>query len=919
MDQWGDIKPRPIRKSREDWLASSFNNNLNKIPKAYEVANEIASTAFSTMRNIALHMLTQQNQNDQFYAFIGGGVGFEEIIDKNRMNDVLLPSDDIDLIISGSNDETKGFSADNTVDHIICNKMRVMVETIDIDTITPMFRCLLYTINQALLKAEMAHNISLKKVKPKIKMWETVRSIFQKDRFIVSQREAADGKSFVFSIVLRYFGLGIPIMECGNKIINIKNHYTITRGSYMKLLNRSWYAPLLKVLTETPSYPKKTKALARLTILEAGLVQTPAWSTNAHLQEFHPNNGVPVHVNLANHSVNNHIITNSQQNISSWINTHTGLITAAADAPVAADAPAPADIQAAIVLYGSDDYRPINAYLLQYNLFKIGKNKSLNLNDASGRVVSVTDIVAWLDAAFTLTENIGADIPRLERRILADVGQYATAADAVDNMQPFHTIRFTNQSVINRRVIEQYRIGEILNVPTYLSTSHTMPLNADQYTSMNSPSVIFRFFISRMSKGKFMFMQQFAALPQQYEVLLRRDNVYQIIDKYYITVEFNGVYIQKLTFDLIIYGDREALQYYNTTVANMDQQLRHVQPYRFGPEILNNEKYASQVAPSRPDRVKDNRRKVPDRGIHHLQVPVNENIPYTEKYPGFVPGQDDGYSVAAITPAAPFVPNVVTAPTVNLGMHPYIADLAEKGKSSLTVFANLAMSFIKGVIMGGGEENVDFISLLDSYLCNDIPAGQEGNFIKLDKSINNCDYLDREILEFVDRETQKKYNYEPTEMADVTYELEDTTAEDVVYDSPKKPVSRIWDMLTSITSITATVSEDVMLEGDMPLPDSFLEQLVRVQENKVQTNSSSVPRSSSQSNSSLLTNIYRIAKGPFKGGGDNSCESFSNILLVIIILLIICLIFYLVSNYRSHSKRCTYYRNLDEYVGLKKY
>ena len=75
-----------------------------------------------------------------------------------------------------------------------------------------------------------------------------------------------------------------------------------------------------------------------------------------------------------NHSVNNHIITNSQQNISSWINTHTGLITAAADAPVAADAPAPADIQAAIVLYGSDDYRPINAYLLQYNLFKNNQN-----------------------------------------------------------------------------------------------------------------------------------------------------------------------------------------------------------------------------------------------------------------------------------------------------------------------------------------------------------------------------------------------------------------------------------------------------------------------------------------------------------------------------------------------------------------
>ena len=489
------------------------------------LGNYISAQCISTIRPTAITLLKSQSIDAKYYAFMAGGLAFEEIIDKNKMLDVLPFSNDVDLIISGSTNDTIGY--DDKQDDIVYSVLENFIANATKNSRALLVNgfAMLCSINKLLIESEHKFNVNLDYYKPKLNEWSSVVDLFSEDKFTIHDRSSITSPGVrVYSLILDYKGISIQIMEVSNKIVNVPSEYT--SNSYMKLLNYKWVYYLIHGLITKPDYIKKDKAKARFEVL----IDNKPWA-NKRVEAFHPDNGKGVHFDFTD-PTKTVMCRNEESMINEYAEDQASVIKHKKETVES------------LRCYMGSQYIDINSYLLQKNIFDNMYDREITYNH-NGESHKISDVVKYMLDAYS-------------------------AVDSINNNKSmaFCTIRFTNPIMIGDRLVEKYRKNDIISFTSFISTAHTFFKGQSQFTSINSPLVVFRFFMSNESKGKFIFLKNvYPSDDKDYEVLIRCDTPFLILNKSYVTIKLDDVYTQKLLIDLVIVGDRAGHALYDTKYA----------------------------------------------------------------------------------------------------------------------------------------------------------------------------------------------------------------------------------------------------------------------------------------------------------------------------------------------------------------
>jgi hypothetical protein len=190
-----------------------------------------------------------------------------------------------------------------------------------------------------------------------------------------------------------------------------------------------------------------------------------------------------------------------------------------------------------ITCYTDEGYIDVNNYLLMKYVFQQTVNITINSHNLS--VEHITN---------TISKRMAFNDFRPP-----DNKQYNYA---------FSTIRSTNPSSYGQIAIEAYDVGKILKFSTFVSTSYN-PKN-ENFTTPFSPLVIFRFYMSLESQKNFLFIENYSQYPEEYEILIKNDTSFRIVNKMYKTISNDEWIAQKLIIELVALGDLSAMEYYNS-------------------------------------------------------------------------------------------------------------------------------------------------------------------------------------------------------------------------------------------------------------------------------------------------------------------------------------------------------------------
>lgn len=483
-----------------------------------EINMAISESSIGICRYVALEALKQQSRHNTNYSFIGGGMGFEELVDKNLLlKRNLNTSCDLDLIIKGFEDK----QAPDIVNDIFDEHL----DRLGDDVCYSMFG-VLTTINTIILAAEAKYNCDLGDFKPTIEDWQNIDELFSKDAFFVASRFSHVSGVQVISLNVNYKGLTIQLMESSEYLYKIEDEY-IFRDSYMNLLNKNYYSLLLNSLLEpNNAYPKKEKARIRLDILNA--IHTTG-EPDFYL--------MPPDIDIIDNKITP--LRNDVDTLVLYLNSHTQKIAMNTDRW--ADA---------CNCYSQNGDRLMNKYLLQNELFGIGNNDTMEVKNQSCN-------------GMTPNEAIGKIISCME---------YSNINN--QNDLGFSVIRMTKPSLYAFKEIEKYVVDEVIHFASMVSTSYYPSETVMSFTTNTSPLVIFHIFLSKSCEKSFLFIESVSEYAHECEVLIRHGMRFVIKRKYYANVKFVGyVFVQKLVFELVPENDDVTLGYYNRYKSDLPQAI----------------------------------------------------------------------------------------------------------------------------------------------------------------------------------------------------------------------------------------------------------------------------------------------------------------------------------------------------------
>jgi len=488
--------------------------NINLLRK---IGIQISEESISTCRDLGDTLLKLQKDTNR--AFISGGIGFEEIINKNELlSRKIESSKDFDILISTDDIKKDGI----TDDEIVFKKFEELRSYINKGTAYYMFS-MLTIINNVLIKAESEYKIDLSAYKPTLDDWMNINIIFAVDKFFVSKRTAVSGAT-IYSLNVKYKNIIVQIIESGSTLYYVHPDYVYE--SYMPLLNPSWFNQKLKSLVEPAStYPKKEKALERLRILNNTTSKIPLFIGEPVIFDF---------ANLIFH------YDNEEKVIAQYVGIYDSIIRNNTH------------LYKVLNCYSRSGDRYINGYLLQRELFGKGVDNIMDHvnNQICHEYKPSTCIKIILDS--------------LKSPLLA---QYFNSI--LHNME-FSTYRFTRPSVYGHRLIEQYNIGDELGFATIISTTYRVDSGMTAFTS-TTPLVIFKFNLSKKQADSFIFMET-ASEINEFEVIIKPNTVFTIKNKSYINMCYEGDkknIFQKLLIELdfkenklVILDDTQAIKQY---------------------------------------------------------------------------------------------------------------------------------------------------------------------------------------------------------------------------------------------------------------------------------------------------------------------------------------------------------------------
>lgn len=131
--------------------------------------------------------------------------------------------------------------------------------------------------------------------------------------------------------------------------------------------------------------------------------------------------------------------------------------------------------------------------------------------------------------------------------------------------------RFTRPSIYDKKVINNYMIGDIIRFPTFTSTTYD-PIegvikHSDIFTDKFSPMVIFKIIVKPSNYSNLLFIESYG-VKDQHEVLILYNTLFKLIDKKFVLVDFNGIKVQKLLITLELSKDLNKEYEYTQLVNN---------------------------------------------------------------------------------------------------------------------------------------------------------------------------------------------------------------------------------------------------------------------------------------------------------------------------------------------------------------
>ena len=492
-----------------------------------KLGNKISQNTVCIVNFIAKYIIRNLNDNT---IFLEGGAGLEEVIDKNYyLKNNLSFTTDADIKI------TEVYNSANP-SHERVHGPTVHTKLLNLHSMIPddiwkrMFP-FFTTIVEVVTSYETLYRQNLTYLKPTLADWNNAKTIFDKNKFKLTQRVAMNGITVVHFIYYEYKGLTIPIVEASDIISELKSEYRI--DAPIRLLNPKYFKQKLEILIKPDStYPKKIQATARLQALTENL--TDVSNALGALPDSLLKEPLFKHVKpFINFPLNQSLIKDSI--LQQYLNSHRLIISANKL------------YKESLNCYSFKGDGPVNSCLLEKEMFGIeSKNMDLVLN-ASG--------------------NADCD-GKSPRNLITNINNAMNACN-MSKHGIIDLIRCTYPSVYSKQVIEKYNIRDTFTIPNLVSTSYKATLGNSAFTTIDSSMVIFQFIISDNSAGNFIFMESASIFPNEYEVLLKNNLTYKILSKEYKLINFgNNILIQKLVLILIINGDDTAETHFNNNINN---------------------------------------------------------------------------------------------------------------------------------------------------------------------------------------------------------------------------------------------------------------------------------------------------------------------------------------------------------------
>ena len=505
-----------------------------------DVGNYISKKCIYATRPTAIAILRHQKPGD-FYAYLSEGIAFEEIIDKNKMLGILPFSNDVHVFISDTE-----FGLDGEKQELDYIKYKFMAFY---DIIQKQHRILckngavlLSSINKYLIEAESKFNVNLNAYKPSAIDWEESQKLFNQTSFSFYKKKAIGSDAAIYSLNLDYKGLRIQIMEISDRIVKVPKEYII-ENSYMLLLNYNWVHNMLENLKMYANYYRRVEARAQYEIL----IDNQPW-THKKYTAFDLTNGKLPHFNFDNP---NRLMCDSMFEVYRYyINKQRNSYEQLDDFQLIKDS---------FFCYITPECYKINTYTLQMALFgSADDNVKVRFKDY--REYNVADVVGHMTRAY---RSFAAWTPDAENDQLPPI----TGNQEIDKYRPFCTLRFSNPVLIDNKSIEFFNIGDTMTFPSFTSSSHSLFRTQSQFSSVDSPLVIIRFFMSSMSNGKFIYLGSVDQYDDEREVVILHGTTFKILNKSFVIIKVKDIHVQKLLFDVVINDDNAGEYLYREKYA----------------------------------------------------------------------------------------------------------------------------------------------------------------------------------------------------------------------------------------------------------------------------------------------------------------------------------------------------------------
>jgi hypothetical protein len=478
-----------------------MNNFADKKSLFEHISKQISINATSVMQFISKSLIAYYQSNNRIY--LTGNCAMDEIMDKNYYIAYNMPfSNCVDVIISGNDEQN---------DQIVLDSLNELIENIHEGYAVKMIS-ILNALTVVLNAAEIKHNADINYLKPTINDYYESSELFHRNKFKIGQKISSQNGSKIYFIYLDYKGLSIPVLETTGYTRNIRSFEMLENNS-LPLLNVDYVHDLFK-----------HSAGQRLNILEKNIKrETERGNYNSDTVLFKKNR---IFLNLAYDGSNTTV--NDENVINDCISFYDRIIKT------------DEKWVDAVKCYSKNGDRVINGCLLQQMMFNESDlGKKINVGNDHCNNYTPNEILTQLKLCANKALN-----------------------DHSKNSFICNVVRFTNPTIYGNLFIEHYNEGDLLTIPTLVSTSHFPDPNLLNFTSLFSPMVIFYIRFSNLSMDKLLFMESNSMFPHEKEVLFMNGIKFKIVRKRFRSIKFSGLSmpIQKLVIEMVIDGDNAAEQ-----------------------------------------------------------------------------------------------------------------------------------------------------------------------------------------------------------------------------------------------------------------------------------------------------------------------------------------------------------------------